>query len=295
MSPLPVWAHEWVVAPAVFGLAFAHTRRGLGNGRAAVELLCLVVYGYALEWVAMAVFGSHTYLGAWQVAPGGVPLAVAAVWAALIASAMALSVRLGLPSIATRAVAAALLGVTLDLLMEPVAMRAELWRWTPPGPWLGVPVGNFVGWAVIVGSYTAGAELWTGSDHLLGQVLRRVLLGALSVAALVGVGLAWTRAGAEQLFIGAGGWLFWALVLAATAALGSTRRSSAAPVTLAGRLGAAPGRAPILVFLVVAAAFAIDALALGGAELALVALATLAVLGVATRNSHGKQHGRLQF
>jgi uncharacterized membrane protein len=288
VSPLPVWAHEALVAPAAFGLAFAHSRRGLGNGRAAVELLCLVLYGYALEWVAMAVFRSHSYGDAWQVAPGGVPVAVAAVWAALIASAMALSARLGLRSIAARAAAAALLGITLDLLMEPVAMRAGLWRWTPPGPWLGVPVGNFVGWAVIVGSYTAGAELWTGSDHLFGQALRRALLGALSVAALIGVGLAWTRAGAEQLLIGAGGWLFWAFVLAATAGLGFQRRPATTPETLAGRLGAASGRSPALVFLILAAAFTIDALALGGAELALVALATLAVLGlVASRSGKG--------
>ena len=54
------------------------------------------------------------------------------------------------PPWTTASGAAALIAISLDLLMEPVAVRLGLWRWTPPGAWLGVPVGNFVGWAVIV-------------------------------------------------------------------------------------------------------------------------------------------------
>src|SRR5206468_6307272 len=127
----------------------------------------------------------------WRVAPGGVPLAVVAVWAAVISCAMAVAVRRGSATPARRALAAAVLAIAVDLAMEPVAVRDGLWRWTPPGAWLGVPVGNFVGWAVIVGSYTLGAERWAGSDHVWLQAGRRLALAVVSVLALLAVGLAW--------------------------------------------------------------------------------------------------------
>src|SRR5262249_54174299 len=157
---------------------------------------------FALERVAILVFASHTYGDVWRVAPLGVPLAVAGVWASVILSAMALASRLGLRSRAGRAVAAALLGITLDLLMAPVAVRSGLWRWTPAGPWLGVPVGNFVGWAVIVGAYTLGAEHWGDGASHASHAARRVALGALSVLSLIAVGLLWTHLGAERTFDG---------------------------------------------------------------------------------------------
>jgi uncharacterized membrane protein len=30
--------------------------------------------------------------------------------------------------------------------MDIVAIRVPFWEWTPPGPWYGVPLGNFFGW-----------------------------------------------------------------------------------------------------------------------------------------------------
>ncbi|MCY0683024.1 carotenoid biosynthesis protein, partial [Klebsiella pneumoniae] len=86
-------------------------------------------YGYALEMVAIHLFGSHTYGTAWLLAPRGVPIAVALVWAAVISSAMALAARTGWHGSGTRAAAAALVAISLDLLMEPVAVRSGLWRW----------------------------------------------------------------------------------------------------------------------------------------------------------------------
>jgi uncharacterized membrane protein len=158
LSPLPAGLYELCVAPLAVSLAFIHARRALGSRRAAGELVALAAYGYALERAAIAAFAAHEYPPAWRVAPGGVPLAVVVVWAAVISSAMAVAVRRGAGSPPSRAVSAALLALLVDLAMEPVAVRAGLWRWTPPGAWLGVPVGNFVGWAVIVGSWPSGGR-----------------------------------------------------------------------------------------------------------------------------------------
>ena len=277
MSLAPA-VYELVAAPAAFALAAVHARRALGWGRAAVELLALVAYGYGLERTAIAVFSSHDYGHVWRSAVDGVPLAVAVTWSAVIVAAMALASRLA-RSPAGRAAAAALIGVSLDLLMEPVAVRAGLWSWTPPGPWLSVPVGNFVGWVVILGTYTVGAERWGRAGSLAAQAMRRLALGVAAVGALLVVGTVWRATGAERLFSGGCGWATWGLFLAATAAMAFRLRAGAPREPgLAARLGAARGPLPAAVLLLLAAVFAADALAQGDPRLALVALGSLGVL-----------------
>jgi hypothetical protein len=274
--------HEWLIAPLALVLAFQHASRALGMARAAVELAALCAYGFALEWMAMAVFTSHRYGASWTLAPGGVPLAIAAVWAAVIASAMALAARAGAVSPLHRAALAASFGIALDLMMEPVAVRLGLWQWTPAGRWLGVPIGNFVGWAVIVGGYTFGAERWAGHSGLAHEALRRIVLAIAAIAMLLAVGFVWTRVGAERAFDGIVGWIAWSLLAVAPLLLSprATAVGGQRPATLATRLADAVGRAPALVFALVAVTFAIDAMRLGNPALVVVAAASLSVLTV---------------
>jgi uncharacterized membrane protein len=283
---IPPALYELVVAPLTFALAAAHARRALGTARAAVELLALVAYGYALERTAIAVFASHEYGPAWRAVPGGVPLAVAATWAAVIVAAMALGARMTATPLG-RAAAAALIGISLDLLMEPVAVRAGLWTWTPAGPWLLVPIGNFVGWAVIVGVWTFGAERWSGAGSFAGQALRRAALGLAAVLALVAVGLLWRALAAERAFLGAGGWLAWALALLATCgvALRPASASREPGPGLAARLGATDGPLPAAALLLLLVVFAADARLSGDRRLMLVALGSAATLAVVTRRA----------
>jgi hypothetical protein len=252
--------------------------RTLGRRRAAVELIALALYGFMIELVVMRVFGSHSYGTEWRFAPLGVPLAVAAVWAAVILAAMGLAARLGPASAAGRAATAALLGTALDLLMEPVAMRSGLWQWTPPGPWLGVPVGNFVGWALIVGLYAFGADRSEprGASPLA-QTVERLVLATTCLLGVVGVGLVWQRLHLEAAFDGRWGWTPWALSLCLALVLGHGARPSPDSPTLSGRLAAAPGPGA-WVFLLVAGAFAINAVALADRDVALAAAGSLAVL-----------------
>jgi putative membrane protein len=257
MLPVPVWVHEAVAAPLALALAWLLARRAVGAARASLELAVLVGYGVGLEWTAMAVFASHRYAAAWRLVPAAVPVAVAIVWAALIVSALATAARLGFSSPLPRAAAAAVLGIALDLLMEPVAVRAGLWAWTPPGPWLGVPMGNFVGWAVIVCSYVFGAERWPFA------VLGRVALAVVSVAALVGVGVVWRGLGAEALFAGAGGWTLWVVLVASAMALPHWRRGGGGGTSFGSRLAAVGGLLPAVVFLGLALLFALDAVGVG--------------------------------
>jgi hypothetical protein len=284
LSPLPTALYELLVAPLAVALAFLHARRALGSGRAAGELIALAVYGYALERAAIAAFAAHDYPASWRIAPGGVPLAVVVVWAAVISSAMAVAVRRGARSAASRAATAALLALVVDLAMEPVAVRAGRWRWTPPGAWLGVPVGNFVGWAVIVGSYTLGAERWAGSDRVWLQAGRRVALAVVSVLALLAVGVAWRGLAAETLFAPVGAWTLWgAMILGAVFAARGTGGPGGDPTTLAGRLGGAGGALPGVVLLLVAAPFVAEAILFADPALILAAAVSLSVLILALR------------
>ena len=286
---LPTAVHEFLVAPVVLVVAFLHCRRALGARRAAGELLALIAYGFALERLAMSVFDSHRYGSGWSVAPLGVPLAIAIVWAAVISSALALSARLGGRSAGARALVAALLGVSLDLTMEPVAVRCGFWQWTPPGPWLGVPVGNFVGWVVIVAGYGMGAERWAGDGRFATETLRRLALASAALATLVGVGIVWTRLGLEAALGRRGGWIVWGVVLVATAAAAGWRaRPAFEGPTLAGRLAATGGHGPALVFLVVASVFAADAALLADRTIALVALGTALALLTVLRAASGR-------
>ncbi|PYQ44487.1 MAG: hypothetical protein DMF77_07135 [Acidobacteria bacterium] len=262
---LPVAVHEFLVAPVTILLAFLHARAALGTRRAAGELLMLAAYGFALERVSMSAFGSHRYGPGWVLAPLGVPIAVALVWAAVISSALALAARRGLRPAAARALAAALFAVTLDLTIEPVAVRRGLWEWTPPGPWLGVPIGNFVGWVVIVAGYGIGAERWAGGGGFVTEAIHRLLLAATALAALVAVGMLWT--------------------------LGLRRAPPFEGDTLAGRLGATPGIGPGLVLLAVATAFAAEAALLGDAMIGLVALGTALALFPLLRPSETASSG----
>ena len=285
-TDLPCWFHELVVAPVVLLLAFRQAARALGVRRALAEIAALMVYGYVLEAVAMAVFASHHYTSAWRASPRGVPLAVAVVWAAVIASAMALAGRRHPRQPLRLATWAALLGISLDLLVEPVATRLSLWAWTPAGPWLQVPLGNFVGWSVIVGAYACGAERFGGISRGLAAAAERALLATGCVAALVLVGLAWRGLQVEERLSAPAGWLFalgaWALCawgLPRASPLGGNESG------LATRLGAAPGREPAAVLLVLAAVFALDAALLREAQRLAIAGIVLVALAAATRRA----------
>ena len=262
MSPLPVGAYELAVAPAALALALAHARRALGARRALVEVGALAVYGYALEWAGMRLFRAHDYGGAWRLAPGGVPVAVAAVWAAVILSAAAVAARQGIGAPWRRALAAALVATSLDVLMEPVAVGVGLWRWTPPGAWLGVPRGNFVGWAVIVSGWMLGLEYGPRDASLHRIAAGRVAVAAAGIAALALVGTAWQALRVEPALTAPYGWALALVLWTGTLVLLVRRPARGHAGTVAGRLGAARGRAPEAVLLLLFAAFAWSALAL---------------------------------
>jgi len=92
-----------------------------------------LINGYA-GWIAWILF---------------VPLVICIGWFLLSFPALIISLRIlgNKTSIWIKASLAALMLVSFDMLLDPISVVNEWWRWTSPGYYLrGVTVGNYIGW-----------------------------------------------------------------------------------------------------------------------------------------------------
>ncbi|MEZ4406206.1 MAG: carotenoid biosynthesis protein [Polyangiales bacterium] len=92
-------------------------------------------------------YGFYAYAPGWHLRVDHVPLLIPAIWAPVVLSSRAVA-RAMLPRETSPWREALLVGalVTFDAaLIEPIAVRAGLWRWFYPGV-LSVPVIGIVGW-----------------------------------------------------------------------------------------------------------------------------------------------------
>lgn len=143
----------WLLAAAAlcFAAAAFPVRQALAAFGAAAGT------GYAAEWVGIRTglpFGQYTYAETLWPRPGGVPVIVALAWGGMGLAAYALACRAtwGRPAVDAAPVRVALGALALtawDLFLDPQMLRVGLWVWTEPGPYRGVPVGNFLGWLLV--------------------------------------------------------------------------------------------------------------------------------------------------
>jgi uncharacterized membrane protein len=106
---------------------------------------------YVLEWVGTETgypFGHYDYSATLRFWDGGVPLAIGFAWIGVMSSGVLLSraaTRSG------RALQVGLLGLLLDLTLDPVAFQQQFWLWSEEGAvgaYYGVPLQNFAAWFV---------------------------------------------------------------------------------------------------------------------------------------------------
>lgn len=138
-----------------------------------------VVYGLILEKLVIVAFGAYTYPAeAYLFDVLGVPLAIAFGWSAVIYAGTTTARSYGVP-LRSLPGFVALYALHIDLSMDAIAIRVPFWTWTPPGPWFGVPLGNFFGWFAV-------AFLFAGWFELLRRRVSHplVLGGGTLVAAL---------------------------------------------------------------------------------------------------------------
>lgn len=117
----------------------------------------LALSAWITEESCIRLYGFYGYSEGWHLVLGAVPLAVVIVWPVVILSATALA-----RALAPSQVALACAGLVFAdaALIEPVAVRSGLWRWTEPGLFEVPPVG-VLGWAL----FTLLAVAWFERDR----------------------------------------------------------------------------------------------------------------------------------
>ena len=130
------------------------------NAGRLVEFVMIFFYGLLLEELDQRIFKSYHYSPDFFLTLGHVPIAIALLWAVILASSMAISDALGLP-IMIRPFADALLAVWIDLSLDAIAIRAGFWMWSIPlnEGWFGVPAGNLYAWMWVAFFFSAWARV----------------------------------------------------------------------------------------------------------------------------------------
>lgn len=190
--------HE-IAMYVLFALCLSHAIR---RGAVYVNyLLGGVLFGLLLEFVNVSTGFNYSYGQFWLMLgptpelgaiPTNIPVNIGVGWGIIIYTARLFSDNLGLP-VWSRPALDALLALNVDLSMDAVAYRLNMWHWGweffPHQPdlltsdWFGVPYANFYGWLCVVFFYSAFARLILEWQSKKG--LRWVRLPAGTVAAII--------------------------------------------------------------------------------------------------------------
>ncbi len=117
-----------------------------------VVLIVIAITGYLIEVVGVLtghVFGTYWYGNALGMQVFGTPLIIGVNWVMLVYCTYAImeSTRLFWP---VKAIAAAILMVAYDVVMEPVAMRLDMWNWEIwHWEYVLAPIQNYQAWFII--------------------------------------------------------------------------------------------------------------------------------------------------
>lgn len=126
-----------------------------GTAERVTLLATATVYGVVLEQLVILRFERYVYsLSEFLLTVGDVPVVIGFGWGAIVYGGIALADELGITGRA-RPAFVGLYALHVDLAIDAVAIRIPFWRWTPPGVWFGVPLGNFTGWFLVATLFPA--------------------------------------------------------------------------------------------------------------------------------------------
>ncbi|MCB0215820.1 MAG: carotenoid biosynthesis protein [Caldilineae bacterium] len=161
------WPPLLILVNGVMALPLAFGLRGLWGRRGLAALAALALFSWLIESLGVATgwpYGRFAYaIGLEPLLFGLVPLALPLFWVPMVLDAWLLAVA-GTAGLSGRGrvgawapwLAAPILLVLLDGIMDPGAVALGFWAWERPGPWYGVPWINFGGWLI---SGTVGISL----------------------------------------------------------------------------------------------------------------------------------------
>ncbi len=118
------------------------------------QLLAGVLFGLLLEWATIQQLDAYEY-GNFLLMLGPVPLIIGVAWGTIIYSVRAFSDSTNLPE-CVRPVLDGLLALSIDLSMDAVAIRLDMWDWGKglDYQYFGVPYNNFWAWFWVVFSFS---------------------------------------------------------------------------------------------------------------------------------------------
>ncbi len=114
-------------------------------------LLGCAIFGLYLEIVGVHVYRAYLYSPDFRIQVSGVPLIISLSWGAIIYSSKQIADTIRFRRPVYRYLLIALLTILIDLSMDIVAIRINLWNWPIPldHQWFGVPYENLLGWFFI--------------------------------------------------------------------------------------------------------------------------------------------------
>lgn len=173
--------------------SFVALWRFLGPGGAAVSLLSLSAFGYAIETLGVTTgfpYGPFFYgdsLG--PKLAGLVPYLLPLSWAPLVLGAVAATAPRGGGGPALHVVLAAVLLTLVDGVLDPGAAALGFWVWPEGGVYYGVPLSNYFGW-LLSSSLAAALLLALGRGRWGREAPPPGMLDSLLVAVAFWVGVA---------------------------------------------------------------------------------------------------------
>lgn len=183
-----------------------------GGRRTALVVSMVVACAWLVEFVGHTTgfpFGDYAYTERLQPQIGGVPLLIPLAWLTMLPPSWAVAQRAARGRLAF-VVTSALAFTAWDLFLDPQMVTWNLWVWTAPGGYFGIPWVNFVGWLAVAAVITALASALAPLRELPARPL--IAMYAISAALeMIGLLCFWGLPGpALAGGIGMGAALVWA-------------------------------------------------------------------------------------
>ncbi len=143
----------WFLA---FALAFYHFAKKFGAKEATIFFTAAFLWGYFIEFFGANFYNVYTY-PAYAIKIAGVPITIAAGWAAIIYIGYYITTKKLLITKALNIdIESALIATVIDLIiLEPLAFTYRFWTWSGNNFWFGAPLLNFVGWLFAITIFIA--------------------------------------------------------------------------------------------------------------------------------------------
>jgi hypothetical protein len=151
-----MYALQAACAAIVAIYVIARLVRAHDRPRVAARLALLVAASWISEDSVIRAYGFYHYDRGWALFVDEVPLAIVVIWPVVIDSAWQLA-RCLTANVRLQPLVAAAFVLADASLIEPIAVRAGLWRWTERGLFAVPPVG-ILGWALFAGACVALIE-----------------------------------------------------------------------------------------------------------------------------------------